>query len=228
MKIDIITLFPQQIESFLKEGIFRIAQEKKAVEITVHNLRDWATDKHKAVDDSPYGGGPGMVLKIEPIFEAIKSLRTKKSKVIVLTPRGEQLKQSSLEKFSKNNNAHYILLCGHYEGFDNRVHEKLADFEISIGDYVLSGGELPALILVDGIIRLLPGVLGNEQSLKNESFLSDKLDHPQYTRPEEFKGWKVPAVLTEGDHDKIRSWRRRMADKVTKKTRPDLVKNHKK
>ena len=202
MKIDILTIFPDQVGAFLKEGIFRIAQEK-GVEIKIHDLRDWADDKHRTVDDTPFGGGAGMVMKPEPIFAAVEELRSRGIKVVVTTPRGERLNQQRLEDFAAESD-HYIIICGHYEGIDERVHEHLADIEISIGDYVLSGGELPALVLVDGIVRLLPGVLGNRSSLEDESFTDGKLEYPQYTRPAKFREWEVPEILLSGDHKRIK------------------------
>jgi tRNA (guanine37-N1)-methyltransferase len=204
---DILTIFPESVNAYINSSIVKIAQEKGLVEINVHNLRDWSTDKHSTVDDTPYGGGPGMVMKIEPVFNALKDLKRENSTVLITTPKGKKLAQSTLEEFSKNNDAHYIILCGHYEGFDQRIHDNLVDYEFSIGDYVLSGGELPALVIVDGIVRLIPGVLGNEESLSNESFTNDVLDFPQYTKPAEFNGWKVPDVLLSGNHKEIKEWR---------------------
>jgi tRNA (guanine37-N1)-methyltransferase len=208
MKFDIITIFPNVIQEYIDTGILRIAQEKKLVEIEVHNLRDWTEDKHKTVDDTPYGGGPGMVMKIEPIYRAIQDLKKDGSIVCITTPKAEKLTQSKIQELSENNNAHYIIICGRYEGVDQRVHENLIDFEFSIGDYILSGGELAALVFVDSITRLVPGVLGNMESLESESFTEkDKLDYPQYTKPEKFKNWKVPEVLLSGNHQKIKEWR---------------------
>jgi len=209
MKFDIITIFPNIIQEYINTGILRIAQEKKLVEIKVHDLRKWTDDKHKTVDDTPYGGGPGMVMKVGPIYKAIEELKRKGSIVCITTPKGEKLTQSKIEKFSQNQNAHYIIICGRYEGVDQRVHDHLVDFEFSIGEYILSGGELPALVLVDSITRLIPGVLGNEKSLENESFSEkDKLDYSQYTKPESFNSWKVPKILLSGNHRKIEDWRK--------------------
>ncbi len=207
MKFDIVTIFPESIKEYINTSILKIAQEKGLVEINIHNLRDWAKDKHHTTDDTPFGGGPGMVMKVEPVFEAIKDLKKEGSIVAITTPKGEKLEQSKLVEFSKNTNLHMIILCGRYEGFDQRIHDYLVDYEYSIGDYVLSGGELPALVLVDGITRLIPGVLGNEESLISETFNSDMPDYPQYTKPEEFNGWKVPDVLLSGNHKEIREWR---------------------
>jgi tRNA (guanine37-N1)-methyltransferase len=225
MKIDIITIFPKQVSTFLEEGLFRIAQSKKLLEIKVHNLRDWTDDNHHTVDDTPFGGGAGMVMKAEPIFKAVESLKGKDSKVIVTTPRGEKLVQKTLKKFADKGNAHYIIICGHYEGIDERVHEHLVDHEVSVGDYVLSGGELPALVLVDGIVRLLPGVLGNEDSLSDESFNDGHLEYPQYTRPADFRGMRVPEILLSGDHGKIKEWRKNKSVAITKEKGSDLVKD---
>jgi len=204
---DIVTIFPEVISAYINSSIVKRAQEKGIVKINVHNLRNWATDKHRSVDDTPYGGGPGMVMKVEPIFNCLKDLRKKNSIVMLTSPKGEKLVQSKLKELSEKKDAHYIVLCGHYEGFDQRVHDFLVDYEFSIGEYVLSGGELPALVFVDGITRLIPGVLGNEESLISETFNSDTPDFPQYTKPEEFNGWKVPDVLVGGNHRKIEEWR---------------------
>jgi len=208
---DIVTIFPEVISAYTNSSIIKRAQEKELVKINIHNLRNWAKDKHKSVDDKPYGGGPGMLMKIEPIFNCLKDLKKENSTVILTSPKGEKLTQSKLKELSSNTNAHYIILCGHYEGFDQRIHDYLVDYEYSIGDYVLSGGELPALVLVDGITRLIPGVLGNEESLISETFNSDIPDYPQYTKPEEFNGWKVPDVLLSGNHKEIKEWRESMS-----------------
>lgn len=224
MKIDIITIFPNQIGPFLEHGIFRIAKEKGVLEITVHDLRSWTTDNHKSVDDKPYGGGAGMVLKIEPLYKAVNSLKKEGTLVIATTAQGEPLKQPLLRKLSDSVDAHYIFLCGHYEGFDQRVLDSIVDMEISIGDYVLSGGELPTLVIVDGILRLLPKVLGNSESAITESFTDNLLEYPQYTRPDEYQGMKVPDVLLRGNHSQIALWRNNKAIEITKKRRPDIVK----
>jgi len=209
MKFDIITIFPNIIEEYVNTGIVSNALEKELVEINVHDLRNWTTDKHRTVDDTPYGGGPGMIMKIEPIYNAIEELKQENTIVAITTPKGEKLKQKKLEKFSGTKDLHMIILCGRYEGFDQRIHDHLVDYEISIGDYVLSGGELPALVLVDGITRLIPGVLGNKQSLESETFKDDTLEYPQYTKPEEFNDWKVPKVLLSGHHEKIKKYRQK-------------------
>ena len=208
---DIVTIFPEVISAYTNSSIIKRAQEKELVKINIHNLRNWAKDKHKSVDDKPYGGGPGMLMKIEPIFNCLKDLKKENSTVILTSPKGEKLTQKKLKELSANTNAHYIILCGHYEGFDQRIHDYLVDYEYSIGDYVLSGGELPALVLVDGITRLIPGVLGNEESLISETFNSDIPDYPQYTKPEEFNGWKVPDILLSGNHKEIKEWRENMS-----------------
>jgi len=208
MKFDIITIFPSIIEEYINQGMVRIAQEKGAVKFCVHDLRKWAEDVRKTVDDTPYGGGPGMVMKIEPIYKALKELKTENSVVCITTPKGEKLKQSQIKKLSQNTNAHFIIICGRYEGVDQRVHDNLVDFEFSIGEYILSGGELAALVLVDSITRLLPDVLGNKESLESESFDNEgNMDFPQYTKPEDFNGWKVPEVLLSGHHKNIKDWR---------------------
>lgn len=207
IKFDILTIFPESISAYINSSIVKRAQEKELVEIVVHNLRDWSTDKHSTVDDTPYGGGPGMVMKVEPVFNALNDLRKENSKVFMTTPKGEKLVQNKLVQLSKDKNAHYIVLCGHYEGFDQRIHDYLIDYEFSIGEYVLSGGEIPALVLIDGITRLIPGVLGNKESLLAESFTNDVLDFPQYTKPSEFNDWKVPDVLLSGNHKEIKEWR---------------------
>jgi len=208
---DIVTIFPEVISAYTNSSIIKRAQEKQLVKINIHNLRNWAKDKHKSVDDKPYGGGPGMLMKIEPIFNCLKDLKKENSIVILTSPKGEKLTQKKLKELSQDTNAHYIILCGHYEGFDQRIHDYLVDYEYSIGDYILSGGELPALVLVDGITRLIPGVLGNEESLISETFNSDIPDYPQYTKPEEFNGWKVPDILLSGNHKEIKKWRESMS-----------------
>lgn len=208
MKFDIITIFPNIVEEYIKTGMVGIAKEKGLVEINVHNLRDWTTDNHKSVDDTPCGGGAGMIMKLEPIYKAIQDLKKENTIVAITTPKGKKLIQKELKDFSLKQDLHMIILCGRYEGFDQRIHDHLVDYEFSIGDYVLSGGELAALVLVDGITRLIPGVLGNEESLSEESFNDgETLDYPQYTRPIEFNGWKVPEVLLTGNHTEIKKWR---------------------
>lgn len=214
IKFDIITIFPNTIQEYINTGIVRIAREKGLVEINVHNLRKWTDDNHKTVDDTPYGGGPGMIMKVEPIYKAIQELKKANTIVAITTPKGEKLVQKKLLAFSKEKDLHMIILCGRYEGFDQRIHDHLVDYEFSIGEYVLSGGELPALTLVDGITRLIPGVLGNDLSLENETFTDNILEYPQYTKPEEFNGWKVPEVLLSGNHKEIEEFRKKHTEMV--------------
>ncbi len=219
-----ITLFPNVFEPIIQESIIKRAQEKKKVCIHVHDLRDYTKDKHKKVDDRPFGGGPGMVLSPQPIFDAVKKIKgRRKAKVILMCPTGKPLTQPLVKTLAKNKNL--IIICGHYEGVDERVRRKIVDESISIGDYVLTGGELPAMVLVDCLTRLLPGVLGREASLEDESFEGHLLEYPQYTRPADFRGMKVPAVLLSGHHPRIREWRKEQAIAVTQKNRPDLLKN---
>mgnify|MGYP001562307079 CR=1 FL=1 len=206
LSFDIITIFPEMFSSYLKESLIARAQAKKLIKINVHNLRKYTRDRHKTVDDRPFGGGLGMVLKVEPIFKAIKALKKSKAKVILFTPRGKKFDQPLAHKLSKFNQL--ILICGRYEGVDERVAKHLADMELSIGDYDLMGGELPALVLMETVARLIPGVLGKPQLLK-ERITKNKgfIEYPQYTRPEEFRGWRVPKVLLSGHHKKIEEWR---------------------
>lgn len=224
MRIDIITIFPKMFKAALNESIIKRAQKKGRVVICIHNLRDYSADKHKKVDDRPFGGGSGMVLTCQPIFNAVKSLKkmSKKAKVILLTPQGETLIQKTAKKLSCEK--HLILICGHYEGIDERVRQKLADKELSIGDYVLTGGELPAMVLVDAVTRLIPGVLGDKNSLNFESFEGNILEYPHYTRPADFKGLSVPKVLLSGNHKNIEIWRKKQALKRTRQRRPELLK----
>jgi tRNA (guanine37-N1)-methyltransferase len=197
------------------------AQENGIVDLRVLNLRDWTQDKHHIVDDAPFGGGPGMVMKPEPIFAAVESLRMKNSGVVLMTPQGRTLTQSLATELSKHE--HLIVICGHYEGVDHRVIEHLVDLEISIGDYVLTNGAIAAVVLVDAIVRLLPGALGHEQSAADDSFSGGLLEAPQYTRPAEFRGWKVPEVLLSGNHAEIEKWRKEQTIKRTRENRPDLL-----
>lgn len=225
MKFKILTLFPNMFDGFLSESIIKRAIENKKIDISIHNIRDYANNKHNQVDDTPYGGGAGMLLMCEPIFKAIDDVKTSKSKVIMLTPDGEKFTQEKAYELSKEEDL--ILLCGHYEGFDERINT-IVDEKISIGDYVLTGGELPAMVLVDSISRLVDGVI-KEDSHINDSFNEGLLDYPQYTKPREYKGMKVPDVLLSGDHKKIDEWRKEEALKKTKEKRPDLIeKNEKK
>jgi tRNA (guanine37-N1)-methyltransferase len=214
LKIDVLTLFPKMFEGILDESIIKRAQEKKLVKIKVHNLRDWSADKHKKADDKPYGGGPGMILSCQPIFDAVRKLAGPRSRVILLSPQGKRLNQTLANRLAKLK--HLILICGHYEGVDDRVRKAIATDEISIGEYVLTGGELPAMVLIDAAVRMIPGVLGNRESAENESFQGDLLEYPQYTRPRVYKGLKVPGVLLTGDHEKIEQWRYNQALKKTR------------
>lgn len=224
MLIDVLTIFPEMFRGPLDESILRRAQEKGLVKIKIHNLRNWAKDKHKTVDNKPFGGGPGMVMRVDVIDRALNDLKRKiKSRVILLTPQGEKFNQKAAQRLTSFKQI--ILICGHYEGLDERVRKYLVDEEISIGDYVLTGGELAAMVVIDAVGRLIPGVVGKQESLKEESFspAAAGLEYPQYTRPAEYYGWKVPAVLLSGDHEKIRRWREEKAIKRTKKRRPDLL-----
>lgn len=219
MKIDILTLFPNMFTGFINESIIKRAINNNLVEINVHNIRDYSPFKNKQVDDYPFGGGPGMVLMCEPIFNAIEDLRRENTKVIMLTPSGEVFNQKVATKLSKFE--HIILLCGHYEGFDERI-KTIVDMEISIGDYILTGGEIPAMAITDTIVRLIPGVINNE-SLDSESFNDNLLDYPVYTRPEVFRDMKVPEVLLSGHHANIEKYRKEEQLRITKERRKDLL-----
>lgn len=217
IRFDILTLFPEAFSSYFGSSILKRAQAKKKLAIKLHDFRKFTSDKHNKVDDKPYGGGPGMVLKVEPIDQCLKSIRrTKKSRVILLTPQGKQFDQPTAKRLAKY--SQLILVCGHYEGFDERV-RALADEQVSIGPYVLTGGEPAAMIMVDAISRLVPGVLGHEESASDETFSkgNDYVEYPQYTRPADYKGKKVPAILFSGDHAKIAAWRREQSKKRAKK-----------
>ena len=220
MKIDIVSIFPEMFKGAFSESIIKRAVEAEKVEINIVNFRDFTDDPHLKVDDTPYGGGAGMVLTPQPIFDCVESLKTEDSKVILLTPDGIQYKQRNAYDLSKEK--HLIIICGHYEGFDERI-RTLADMEISIGDYVLTGGEIPAMVLVDSIVRLIPGVI-NERSHIEDSFNDNYLlDYPTYTKPRVFRGMEVPEVLVSGDHAKIDAWRKEQSIKRTKERRPDLL-----
>lgn len=220
MKIDILTLFPEMIEGFINNSILKIAKEEKKVEINLINFRDYTPLKNGQVDDTIYGGGPGMLLRCEPIFECLDKIKTDKSYVIILTPEGKTYNQKIAKELAGVE--HLIIICGHYEGFDERI-LSLADLEISLGDFILTGGEGAAMCIVDSITRLLPGVI-NDNSLESESFNNDLLDYPVYTKPAEYRGMKVPEVLLSGDHAKIDAYRREMQMKKTEEKRPDLLK----
>jgi tRNA (guanine37-N1)-methyltransferase len=225
MRIDIVTLFPEVCRAPLSESIMKRAQEKGLVELHIHNLRDWTTDKHRVVDDAPFGGGQGMVMKPEPIFAAMEDLKSKiknqKSKIVLMSPGGRRFDQRTARELSQE--SHLIIISGHYEGVDHRVIEHLIDLEISIGDYVLTNGAIAAVVLIDSIVRLLPGTLGHEQSAADDSFSNGLLEAPQYTRPADFRSWKVPEVLLSGNHAQIEKWRKEQALKRTRENRPDLL-----
>lgn len=224
MKCDVITIFPEIVHAYLGEGILKRALEKKLIEIRIHNLRDFAKDKHKTVDDYPYGGGAGMVMKPEPFFSAVETLcpeRTKR-RVIMLSPAGNKFDQDMAAELSREKR-NLLLLCGRYEAIDERVRIALVNDEISVGDYILTGGELPALVIIDAVARLIPGVLGDERSAEEDSFSSGLLDYPHYTRPPVFMGKEVPEVLLSGNHKEIWQWRRKEALRRTIERRPELL-----
>lgn len=235
MIFDVITIFPNFFSSILEHGLLKRACASRAIEVRLHDLRDFTDDRHRTVDDRPFGGGPGMVFKPEPVFRAVESLQAESSggssPVILLSPQGRLLTQEVAETLARE--PRIFLLCGRYEGVDERVVEHLATDELSIGDYVLSGGELPAAVVIEAVTRLIPGVVGNEESLEVESFVGSEerasagrrgvLDYPQYTRPAEFRGWKVPEVLLSGNHEVIRQWRHQKALEKTWRRRPDLL-----
>lgn len=219
MRFDIITIFPKIFDAYFSESIIGRAQRQKIITIKTHDLRRWASDRHKTVDDRPFGGGPGMVMMVEPIFKAVKVLKNfsilnfqfskLKQRVILFSAKGKRMTQKDVRRWAKNYNQ-LILICGRYEGVDERVAQHIADEEISVGEYVLTGGEIPAMIVVDAVARLLPGVLGKKESLLEESFSKKEfLEYPQYTRPEEFKNWPVPSILLSGDHKKIKEWQQK-------------------
>jgi tRNA (guanine37-N1)-methyltransferase len=225
MNIEVITPFPRMIEAFMNESILKRAQTKGIAEIAVWDLRDFTDDKHRSVDDAPFGGGAGMIMKPEPFFRAVEHIRglrnVSDADVILMSPQGERYCQARAETLSKK--AHVIILCGHYRGVDERVIQELVTDEISIGDYVLTGGELAAAVVMDSVVRLLPGVLGNSDSADGDSFSCGLLDHPHYTRPEEFRGFAVPEVLVSGHHANVNAWREEEAIKKTRSKRPDLL-----
>ena len=232
MDIHILTLFPDMFRGPFDESIVKRAADRGLASINIHNIRDYAGDKHRIVDDYPFGGGGGMVLKPEPLFLAVEDLRSRiaetkspeqaaEALVVLLTPQGRVLGQGMLGRLALRQDL--ILICGHYEGVDERVREHLADCEISIGDYVLSGGEIPAMVLVDAIVRLVPGAVGDTASIEDDSHSSGLLQFPQYTRPATFRGWDAPAILLSGNHEEVRKWRRRQALRRTQRIRPDLL-----
>jgi tRNA (guanine37-N1)-methyltransferase len=221
VKIAVLTLFPGMFAGPLDESIVKRAREAGLLELTLHNLRDYAHDRHRTVDDRPFGGGPGMLLKPEPLFEAVEKLARETTRVILLSPSGRTFNQAIARELAQLDDL--LLISGHYEGFDERVREQLADDELSIGDYVLTNGALPAMVIVDAVTRLLPGALGDDTSSHEESFSHGLLEYPQYTRPAEFRGMKVPEVLLSGNHAQIAKWRAERANARTKERRPDLL-----
>ena len=228
MRIDILSLFPQMFDSPFSQSIIKRAIDRELVSISIHDIRDYTYDKHHTADDSPYGGGAGMVLKPEPLFEAVESVKNEKEseadrpgRVILLTPQGRLFCHQVAQELSLEPNL--ILLCGHYEGVDERVREYLVTDEISIGEYILTGGELAAMVLVDAVVRLIPGVLGSEQATEDDSYANGLLEYPQYTRPRVYRGWEVPSILLSGNHEEIASWRREQSIKRTLERHPDLL-----
>jgi tRNA (guanine37-N1)-methyltransferase len=223
LRIDILTLFPEMFEGFLSESMIRIAQEKGMVDIHLTNIRDFSRDRHQKVDDKPYGGGPGMVMKVQPVVDCIEAVvdrDRRRGPIVLLTPQGQVFHQRQAQAFAEGAER-LILVCGHYEGFDERI-RAFCDMELSIGDYVLSGGEVPAMVVTDAVVRLVPGVLGDENSPRDESFSDGYLEYPQYTRPAEFRGMTVPEILLSGHHAEIEKWRREQARLRTRQRRPDL------
>ena len=221
MKFDVLTLFPEMFSS-IEQSIIGRAVENKKISVNLINIRDFSIDKHKKVDDTPYGGGAGMVMMPDVVYRAYNSIKDRNAKVIYMSPQGKTLDKKKVEELSKEE--HLVILCGHYEGIDQRVIDKIVDEEISIGDYVLTGGELPAMVLIDSVSRYVEGVL-KEESIKEESFSEGLLEYPQYTRPENFDGVKVPEILLSGNHQEIAKWRKEKSLEITKKKRPDLLKN---
>ncbi len=222
LRIDVLTIFLKGLSAFLQDSILKRAQEKKKVKVRVYDLRDFTKDRHRKVDDRPFGGGPGMVLMPGPIFDAVKKIKgQRRGKVLLMDPGGRPYRQKMAQRLSREKNL--LIICGHYEGVDERVRHKLVDETISIGDYVLTGGELPALVVIDSIVRLIPGVLGRSESLQEESFEQNLLDFPHYTRPANFRGMKVPGVLLSGHHQEISRWRQSQRDLRTCQVRPDML-----
>jgi tRNA (guanine37-N1)-methyltransferase len=226
VRVDVVTIFPRLFDEFLESSFVAIARRGGELAVAVHDLRDWTHDRHRSVDDAPYGGGPGMVLRPEPLVEAIESLAgpkgpARRARVVLLSPQGARLDQASVAGLAAE--AHLVLVCGRYEGVDQRVIDLAVDQEVSIGDYVLSGGEVPAMAVLEAVTRLLPGVLGNPESVAAESFQQGRLEGPQYTRPAVYRGREVPAVLRSGDHRAIAAWRAEQAERVTRQRRPDLA-----
>lgn len=220
LTIDIITIFPSMLNGFIRESILKRATDSGAVLFNVINLRDFTTDRHKTVDDRPYGGGPGMIMKPEPIFKAVEARKTPAARIILMSPQGRRFDQKLAEELGES--SHLIFLCGHYEGVDERVCEALATDEISIGDYILTNGTLAAAVTIDAVVRLLPNVLGADNANENESFCNSRLEYPQYTRPKVFRNMKVPDVLLSGNHSEIARWRQEQSERRTAQRRPDL------
>ncbi len=224
VRIDILTLFPEICEGPLNQSMMKRAQEKGLASFHIHNLRQWAPGKHAVTDDMPYGGGQGMVMKCEPIFAAIEALRSPGARVVFMSPGGRRFTQAIAREYAQQQEGHLIILCGHYEGVDQRVIEQLVDDELSIGDYVLTNGAIAAVVVTDAIVRLIPGVLGDEVSAADDSFSGNGLlEHPQYTRPVEFRGERVPAILLSGHHAEIARWREQKSIEKTRRMRPDLL-----
>ncbi|HDS08793.1 MAG TPA: tRNA (guanosine(37)-N1)-methyltransferase TrmD [Firmicutes bacterium] len=221
LRIDIITIFPELLESFFNYGVIGRGLKKGLFEIRGIQLRDFTDDPHRTVDDYPFGGGAGMVMKAEPLFKAVESVKMPESQVILMTPQGERFNHKIAKELSKG--THFIMVCGRYEGIDERFREEMVDIELSIGDYVLSGGELPALVVLDSVLRFLPGILNKEESHLNDSFEHGLLDYPVYTRPREFRGVSVPEILLSGNHKQIEDWRKEAAKNKTRRSRPDLL-----
>jgi len=220
LDIDVITIFPAMLDGFLGESMMKRAAAMGAVNFRTIDLRDFTTDRHRTTDDRPYGGGPGMVMKADPMFKAVESVRRENSRVILMTPSGTVFKQAIARELTAS--SHLIFICGHYEGVDERVREALVDMELSIGDYVLTNGVLPAAVVIDAVVRLLPGVLGGEGAAEQESFSEGLLEYPHYTRPEEYRGMRVPDILLSGDHAAIAAWRDDQSRQRTRVRRPDL------
>lgn len=222
LKIDVLSIFPEVLDAYLGESMMKRAAQAGLVSFRTIDLRDYTHDVHRSVDDRPYGGGPGMVMRPEPLFEAVEAIRAPESRVILMSPQGRPFTQSRAKELSRE--THLILVCGHYEGVDERVRQELVDEEISIGDYVLTNGILPAAVVIDALVRLIPGVLGaGEEAVEKESFQDGLLEHPQYTRPAEFRGMKVPEILLSGNHEEIARWRKDQSLRETRKNRPDLL-----
>ena len=223
MKVDVLTLFPGMFSGPLDESIIKRARAVGLLDFTIHNLRDYAHDRHRTVDDRPFGGGPGMLLKPEPIFEAVEAIAREKTRVILVSPSGRKFSQEIARELALEE--HLLMVCGHYEGFDERIRQELADDELSIGDYVLTNGALPVMVIVDAVTRLIPGALGDDESSREESFSQSLLEYPHYTRPAVFRGLGVPEVLLSGNHAEIARWRAEQARQRTRERRPDLLEN---